>query len=85
MPLPCRDRTPQGDPETVVILPRGGTLLGLYIKGVSGTSMLGIREDVEGQPVSCAIGEVVEVDTSTHSNPRRVADHDHDWDEDDGA
>lgn len=75
--LDPKDAVAQGDPETLVILPRGGSLVGLYIKGVSGTAMLGIREDAEGQPVSCAIGSVEEIDTSpVQSNPRRHVDDD---------
>lgn len=74
------DLTPQGDPETVVLLPHGGALVGLYIKGVTGPTMLGIREDDEGQPLSMAIGDLFEIDTSrVQSNPRRQAD------EEDGA
>lgn len=72
--VPKRDRQPQGDPETVVLLPHGGALVGLYIRGITGTAMLGIREDAEGQPVSCAIGEMWEIETApkpTQSNPRR--------------
>lgn len=81
MRIDPRDQTAQGDPETVVLLPTGGALVGLYIKGVTGTSMLGIREDTEGQPVSMAIGDLLEIDTSrVQSNPRRAPDR-----EDDGA
>lgn len=49
------DRYAQGDPECVVYLPGRGSLIGLYIKGVPYPSMLGIREDADGQIVSCAI------------------------------
>lgn len=69
------DRFPQGDPETVVILPRG-SLIGLQIRGVLGGVMLGIREDEHGQPVSCAVTDDLFIDT----HPRR-----YDWTEDDGA
>jgi hypothetical protein len=65
-----------GDPETVVLLPRG-SLLGLYIKGVPGPVMLGIREDAQGQPVSCAVTNELFIDTShVQSNPCRFADDD---------
>lgn len=71
-----RDQVPQGDPETVVMLPAGGALVGLYIKGVKGPAMLGIREDAEGQLVSCAIGIVLDV-TSSQRNPNRHDDSDY--------
>ena len=76
---PC-DLMAQGDPETVVLLPRG-SLLGLYIRGLEDHVMLGIREDAEGRPVSCAVTNELHVDTSqVQSNPRRRSDS-----EDDGA
>lgn len=69
-----KDRVAQGDPDTVVLLAHGA-LVGLYIRGVTSTEhiMLGIREDAEGQPVSCAVTNVVHIDTSRtwQSNPRR--------------
>ncbi len=67
------ERTPQGDPETVVCLPTG-SLLGLHIRGLDAPVMLGIREDAEGQPVSCAITTELHIDTAhrpLQSNPRR--------------
>lgn len=66
------DRRPQGDPETVVLLPTG-SLLGLYIKGTEhGPVMLGIREDREGHPVSCAITDDLVIEyPPVQSNPRR--------------
>lgn len=66
-----KDREPQGDPDTVVLLPEGA-LVGLYIKGVPGNVMLGIREDADGQPVSCAVTN--ELHLNIHSNPRRRLD-----------
>lgn len=73
MAINPRDRTPQGDPETLVLLPTGA-LVGLYINGVQGQQvMLGIREDMAGQPVSCAITTELYTDTSRmQSNPRRT-------------
>jgi len=68
-----RDRTAMGDPETVILLPGEGALIGLYIRGVPGQTMLGIREDADGQPVSCAVG--ISLDLPIQSNPRR---HDED-------
>ena len=69
-----KDTVPQGDPDTVVLLP-GGALVGLYIKGLKeGKVMLGIREDAEGQPVSCAVTNEIWIDTANRpiqSNPRR--------------
>lgn len=67
-----RDRVAQGDPDTVVELPDGETLVGLYIKGFTAKFMLGIREDKEGQPVSCAVTNQVHIDTTQmQSNPVR--------------
>ena len=58
------DTRPQGDPDTVVLLPEGA-LVGLYIKGLrEGKVMLGIREDAEGQPVSCAVTNEIWIDTA---------------------
>lgn len=72
------DKTPQGDPETVVILPHG-SLIGLKIRGLYGHVMLGIREDEQGHPVSCAVTDELFIDT----HPRR--DHGYGYTEDDGA
>lgn len=71
-----KDREPQGDPETVVLLPCGqGSLVGLRIKDWPGDVILGIREDEVGRPVSCAVTSAFGVDTSAwQSNPRRVAE-----------
>ena len=68
-----KDTVPQGDPDTVVLLPEG-SILGLYIKGVRGHVMLGIREDAEGQPMSCAVTNELWIDTSRslQSNPHRT-------------
>lgn len=67
-----RDRVPQGDPDTVVSLPGGGSLVGLYIKGFTAKFMLGIREDAEGQIVSCAVTNELRIDTTEiQSNPVR--------------
>ena len=60
-----------GEPETVVFLPQGGTLVGLYIPGVGAQTVLGIREDRAGQPVSCAVTNEMPVD-SFQSNPHRI-------------
>ena len=66
------DLMPQGDPETVVILP-DSTLVGLLIRGVDGHTMLGIREDAHGYPISCAVGIVMETtDVPIQSNPHRT-------------
>ena len=75
-----KDQVAQGDPETVVLLPTGA-LVGLYIRGLkTGLTMLGIREDTDGQPLSCAVTNEFHIDTSKpqQSNPRR-------HDDDDGA
>jgi hypothetical protein len=51
-----RDVRPQGDPETVVCLSTS-TLIGLNIIGSGfGDVLLGVREDMDGQPVTCVIG-----------------------------
>lgn len=71
-----RDLVAQGDPDTVVLLP-DGALVGLYIKGVPGKVMLGIRENADGQPVSCAVTNELHIDTAQRplqSNPRRQHD-----------
>lgn len=63
-----RDRVSHGDPDTVVLLP-SGALVGLYIRGVPGQIMLGIREDANGQPVSCAVTNALLIDTSCRRWP----------------
>ena len=70
-----KDREPMGDPETVITLGTG-SIVGLYIRGVPGAVMLGIREDRHGWPISCAVTHAYGVDTGwpAQSNPRRVAD-----------
>lgn len=73
-----KDTVPQGDPDTVVLLP-DGALVGLYIRGLTnGHVMLGIREDAEGRPMSCAVTNAIYIDTARPkmdmtllSNPRR--------------
>ena len=72
------DLVPQGDPETVVFLPGGPSLVGLCVKGLwIGPVMLGIREDAEGRPLSCAVTSDIELCiTPSQSNPRRVVDSD---------
>jgi hypothetical protein len=65
----------QGDPETVILLHEAGAILGLHIKGLADHIVLGIREDREGQPVSCAITNELAIDTNhLQSNPRRHLD-----------
>lgn len=70
----AEDLTPVGDPEHAVFL-SACTLVGLHIKGVRDHQMLGIREDTEGRPMSCAITNELLIDTFArlplHSNPRR--------------
>ena len=73
------DRMPQGDPETVVLLPTG-SLIGLHIRGVDAPTMLGIREDADGQPVSCAITTELHISyPPVQSNPRRDSDFHKGW------
>lgn len=76
MPIDPRDLLPVGDPETVVLLPSGGSLLGLHICGLPDgvPRMLGIREDELGRPVSFATAEEWPLDITPQSNPRRVDD-----------
>lgn len=77
MPVDPLDRMAQGDPETVVLLPDGTSLIGLHIRGLEGLHMLGIREDELGRPLGFAPSDaVLHVDTSFHSNPRRQGDGD---------
>lgn len=61
------DLMPQGDPETVVCLPDGDSLIGLYVKDSGlGAVMLGIREDCLGRPVACAIANDIKLDITPH-------------------
>lgn len=73
------DRFPQGDPDTVVPLPHGETIVGLAIRGVEHAIVLGVREDDLGRPVSCAVTNAlllgVNVENNEQSNPRRIVDH----------
>lgn len=75
MAIPKSDREPQGDPETVVLLPNGALVGLLILQSGYGQIMLGIREDAEGQPVSCAVtNELHVVYPPAQSNPRRQID-----------
>lgn len=70
----AKDLTPVGDPETVVFLPHGDSLVGLHIVGLSSDVMLGIRENPDGHPLTCAItNEIVIEHAPIHllSNPIR--------------
>lgn len=72
---PPADAAPQGDPERVVDVPGGGSLVGLQIKGLPGPVMISIREDHDGVPLACAITKPLPLDTSRmQSNPRRYPD-----------
>ena len=73
-----RDLRPQGDPETVVCLPTS-TLLGLQILGSRfGPTTLGIREDLDGEPLSCAVTNELRLNIPQHG-------YGHVEHEDDGA
>ena len=74
MPRPKADSEPQGDPECLVALPTG-SVVGLRILGLKSEIMLGIREDTEGQPVSCAVTNELLITYPLQNNPRRKADH----------
>lgn len=78
MPHPA-DTAPQGPVETTVYLP-SSTLVGLRIRGVRRETMLGIREDLEGTPLTCAITNDLRIDTSRvqawQSNVRRTKQKD---------
>lgn len=66
-----------GDPETVVFLPGArGSIVGLRILGLEDHVMIGIREDADGHPQSCAITNELQIDTSLQSNPKRHVDPD---------
>lgn len=71
------DLIAQGDPETVVFL-AGTTLVGLNIKHLPDPFpthlMLGVREDSEGNPISCLVTNELTIDYTPQSNPRRVLD-----------
>lgn len=71
-----RDLMPVGDPETVVFLPCGETLVGLHVRGLTeGDLMLGIKCDELGRPEGCAIGMDLIVDVvPVQSNPKRTWD-----------
>lgn len=73
-----------GDPETVVCLPTG-SLVELYVPATGyGQTMLGIRLDREGRPVSCVVARGPDVEMPpSQSNPHRVK-HGH-RDTEDGA
>jgi hypothetical protein len=68
------DLMPQGDPETVVFLPKHKQLLGLYIRGMNTHAMLGVSMDGEGRPDSCAIVNEIGIQLHVQSNPRRHHD-----------
>lgn len=71
----ARDLMPVGDPETIVFLPQGETLVGLHIVGLDvGDRMIGIRCDELGRPETCVLGSDLAVDVTVQSNPRRRAD-----------
>ena len=73
MAINPKDLRPMGDPETVVCLPHGDTLVGLYIAVVGSQTMLGIREDRDGQPISCAVTRDLSLKhLPLQSNPHRV-------------
>ena len=66
-----RDLQSQGDPDTVVYLPYGaGSLVGLYIKGLRQPTLLWIREDADGQPVSFTDVESVKAAPRTRGSMR---------------
>ena len=71
------DLIAQGDPETVVFLP-GTTLVGLSIKHLPDPFpahlMLGVREDNDGNPISCLVTNELRIDYSPQSNQPRVED-----------
>lgn len=71
-----KDRMAQGDPEWLVLLPGRGAIVGLYIKGLPDAQILGIREDADGQIVSCAVMTELNIDTARpfHSTPHRRFD-----------
>lgn len=79
-PIAQSDLQPQGDPETVVCLSKQGSLVGLRILGLAEDVMLGVREDMEGQPLSCAVTDELKIDTRDwKSNPRRLPERPPDY------
>ena len=58
------DANAQGDPETLVCLPNGETIVGLHIRGLVAHVMLGVRTDRAGVPLTCAVVTNLFIDTS---------------------
>ena len=63
-------RVGYGDPETVVLLPNGESFIGLRVHGLLDLTMLGIREDAEGRPVSCAVVTEIAMDVPAQNQRR---------------
>lgn len=62
IPIESADLLAQGDPETVVFLPGArGSIVGLRILGLEDHVMIGIKEDIHGQPISCAITNELQI------------------------
>lgn len=62
VPIDESDLKPQSDPETVVFLPGArGSIVGLRILGLEDHVMIGIKEDIHGQPISCAITNELQI------------------------
>lgn len=75
-----QDVKPQGEPETVIILPSGQMMQGLRILGVEGDVMLGVKITAdERTALSCAVTTELYIEYSPinlHSNPRRQLEED---------
>lgn len=73
-----KDLVSVGDPEIVVFIAGGGTILGLHVVGLEdGDKMIGIRCDELGRPESCAVTNELFVEHepfNVQSNPRRIAE-----------
>lgn len=57
------DTLPQGEAETVVYLPTGDAILGLYVRGLPSQVMLGIRLNRGGVPLTCAVVTELHINT----------------------
>lgn len=57
-------------PETIIALPSGDEVHGLYIAGWREHAILGVRVDRDGVPLSCAVVNSIALDCRAQ-NPRR--------------
>lgn len=65
------DSEPQGEPETIIVLAKGESLLGLHIHGLTRRRILGVRTDRDGDPLTCAIVDAWRINTTYIPRQRR--------------